>query len=78
MLVLILFRLPFLWPLCRHLNLKFKGFFKRWGMGERRFFVVVGFIFNRQLEFSPLGSECYPSIYSKLVLLMASGWASRH
>ena len=47
-------------------------------MGERRFFVVVGFIFNRQLEFSPLGSECYPSIYSKLVLLMASGWGCRH
>ena len=30
--------------------------------------VVIGFIFNRQPEFSPLGSECYPRIYSKLVL----------
>ena len=32
-------------------------------------FVVIGFVFfNRQTEFSPLGSECYPRIYSKLVL----------
>lgn len=29
---------------------------------------VIGFIFNRQPEFSALGSECYPRIYSKLVL----------
>ena len=29
--------------------------------------VVIGFIFNRQPEFSPLGSECHPRVYSKLV-----------